>query len=337
MEENAQRNDDAENARVDQDIDSLFRVLIYVVQTCDRGNESLTRAISHFQRDLLSLRQEDTSKEEQLEREINKFQVCLARLQDEGYIRGRRCKQQIEVLQNALKRVSSRFHSVRTDRDIISKRQAFEVERGKYEIVKDLLEAPSKEHCIQSWIYGLRYKNRINDLQTDIETAGIENAEMAEIENAETAVIESTETVENGNAKKLIASDFDKGIEACDTLRGLALEIAVNKQMDRARTPILIIVAVIVVPVMCVTFFMYGEFESTMVTIAKLVTAFMTAIVGVVTFIFDLEKDVLSFLPKKQKKSIQSSSKYHSHLLTKNLIKAISVIILLAAAILALA
>lgn len=295
MEEHAQRNDDAENARVDQDIDSLFRVLIYVVQTCDRGNESLTRAISHFQRDLLSLRQEDTSKEEQLEREINKFQVCLARLQDEGYIRGRRCKQQIEVLQNALKRVSSRFHSVRTDRDIISKRQAFEVERGKYEIVKDLLEAPSKEHCIQSWIYGLRYKNRINDLQTDIETAGIENAE--------TAVIESTETVENGNAKKLIASDFDKGIEACDTLCGLALEIAVNKQMDRARTPILIIVAVIVVPVMCVTFFMYGEFESTMVTIAKLVTAFMTAIVGVVTFIFDLEKDVLSFLPKKQKKA----------------------------------
>lgn len=258
-------------------------------------NESLTQAISHFQGDLLSLRQEDTSKEEQLEREINKFQVCLARLQDEGCIRGRRCKQQIEVLQNALKRVSSSFHSVRTDRDIVSKRQAFEVEREKYEIVKDFLEAPSKEHCIQSWIYGLRYKNRINDLQTDIETAGIEDAEMAEIE--------STETVENGNAKKLIASDFDKAIEACDTLRGLALEIAVNKQMDRARTPILIIVAVIVVPVMCVTFFMYGEFESTMVTIAKLVTAFMTAIVGVVTFIFDLEKDVLSFLPKKQKKA----------------------------------
>lgn len=201
-----------------------------------------------------------------------------------------------------------------------AKIKLFIQEYKKYVVIKDLLEAPPRKYSIQRIIYRFTYgrkrsKKNIRDLEQ---------------------FIEDTLKDLSKNPSSVGEDRIDQAIDDCDTLRGLAPEVMVDKLMNRRRTPTVIAFAVIFIAALFLIFHICGGPRVGIVTDAKFVAAVMTAILSIGTFTVNLEKDVISSLNNDQQDSIKSSQKYLSHLLNHRTVNAISIIVLLVAAVIAL-
>lgn len=200
-------------------------------------------------------------------------------------------------------------------------KQRFEEAFQNYSAVADLLEGPPEGHIIRDLIFTVFYKRGIKKAKGIISFAQ--------------KTSKSTQKADRDEASYNLAL-FDKGIKSCDKMLKRALDLTINNEMDARRTPITIIVCLIAFGTVCILIQLPSETPIRLSQLSKAMVALMTAIAGVSTWSVDMENDVLSFLTEDQQKAIKTSKRYRATLLNKQLIKAISIIVLLVAALMVL-
>ena len=225
-------------------------------------------------------------------------------------------KQSPDVLRKAL----SSVEADQSESGKQNKIELFEQEYEKYVVIKDLLRAPSQDHHIQRKIYNFKYARK----KTDKNIQRLEDN------------IQLVQSALEPDPPSATETQIDQAIDNCDTLRGLAPEVMADKLMNRRRTPTVIAFAVFFIAALFLIFRICGGPRVGIVTDAKFVVAVMTAILSIGTFTVGLEKDVISSLNNDQQDSIMSSTKYLSRLLNYRTVNAISIIVLLVAAVIAL-
>lgn len=182
--------------------------------------------------------------------------------------------------------------------------------RNDYDAIEVLLSSPPSNQKIRKYIFDHFYKKKIEekkDLATSLFSISNKNEQPEE-------------------------SELKKGLDACDWLENESLDLIVNSKMDKKAGRYFFFAFLCT----CIFAFLVLSYPSPggKQTVAKMLSAFTTAVLGVVTLNATLRKDVLSSLPDDQRESIRTSHHYLSKLITKNLVQALSIIVLLITALL---
>ena len=182
--------------------------------------------------------------------------------------------------------------------------------KNDYEAIKRFLSSPPSNQKIRKFIFEHFYKEKVDT------------------KKAQATLLFS----KSDNNEQPDDDELKTGLDACDWLKSESLDLIVNSKMNKKAGMLFCSMLLILVGYAYLAF-KYPSLGN-MQTAAKAVSAFATAILGVFTLNATMRKDALSSLSEDQRESIRASHYYLSKLITKDLVQAASIILLLVTALL---